>query len=244
MTRALLGILTPSSNTILEPVTAAILAGLPETSAHFSRFSVTRIALSDGANAQFEFEPMLAAARLLADAKVGVIAWSGTSASWLGFERDRALCDLITKETGIVACTSVLALNELLTAGSVRRLGLVSPYSREVQDAIVANYARAGIEVVAEAHAGISDNYAFSEIGDDEVGEMCRSVAKLGAEAIVIMCTNMRGARLAHELETELGIPVYDSSAAVVWQALALLGIDTRRVAGWGGMFHKTCPRP
>jgi len=30
--------LTPSSNTALEPVTAAMLANLPEVTAHFSRF--------------------------------------------------------------------------------------------------------------------------------------------------------------------------------------------------------------
>lgn len=237
MKRALIGILTPSSNTILEPTTAAILSGIAEASAHFARFSVTRIALSGSANAQFEFEPMLAAARLLADAKVGVVGWSGTSASWLGFERDQALCDLITRETGITACTSVLALNELLAARQVRRFALVSPYTRDVQEAIIANYARAGMEVVAEAHAGISENYAFSEIGDDEVRSMCRKVARQGAEAIVVMCTNMRGAGLAEELEAELGIPLLDSTAAVVWKALALLAIDTRRVTGWGSMF-------
>ena len=39
--RILLGILTPSSNTALEPLTSAIVAGLPGVSAHFARFTVT-----------------------------------------------------------------------------------------------------------------------------------------------------------------------------------------------------------
>lgn len=39
-----IGLLTPSSNTVLEPVSAAMLAGLPEASAYFSRFRVTEIA--------------------------------------------------------------------------------------------------------------------------------------------------------------------------------------------------------
>ena len=30
-----LGMLTPSSNTALEPITSAMLAGMPEVSAHF-----------------------------------------------------------------------------------------------------------------------------------------------------------------------------------------------------------------
>ena len=52
--RILLGMLTPSSNTALEPITTAMVAGLPEVSAHFSRFKVTEIALSNTALAQFD----------------------------------------------------------------------------------------------------------------------------------------------------------------------------------------------
>ncbi|MDR3496087.1 MAG: Asp/Glu/hydantoin racemase, partial [Ancalomicrobiaceae bacterium] len=38
-----IGMLTPSSNTVLEPVTSRILAGLADVSVHFSRFRVTAI---------------------------------------------------------------------------------------------------------------------------------------------------------------------------------------------------------
>ncbi len=52
--RIFLGMLTPSSNTVLEPVTAAMLGDLPEVSAHVSRFKVTEIALTADALAQFD----------------------------------------------------------------------------------------------------------------------------------------------------------------------------------------------
>ena len=81
--RIFLGMLTPSSNTILEPLTTAMLAGLPEVTAHFSRFKVTEIALSGPALAQFDDSEILRAAELLAHAKVNVIAWNGTSSGWL-----------------------------------------------------------------------------------------------------------------------------------------------------------------
>ena len=74
--------LTPSSNTALEPITQAMVAGLPEVSAHFSRFKVTEIALSDSALAQFDDSEILRAAELLAHAKVDVIGWNGTSSKW------------------------------------------------------------------------------------------------------------------------------------------------------------------
>ncbi|MFY7780442.1 MAG: Asp/Glu/hydantoin racemase, partial [Tagaea sp.] len=77
--RKMIGMLTPSSNTVLEPITAAMLAGLPEVTAHFGRFKVTEISLAQGALAQFDDGPILAAAELLADARVGAIVWNGTS---------------------------------------------------------------------------------------------------------------------------------------------------------------------
>lgn len=74
----------PSSNTALEPITTAICASLPvdeyNVTVHFSRFPVTTIALSSSALSQFDVEKILPAARLLADAGVDVIGWSGTSA--------------------------------------------------------------------------------------------------------------------------------------------------------------------
>ena len=40
--RHLFGVVTPSSNTVLEPLTSAMLAQVPGASAHFSRFTVTQ----------------------------------------------------------------------------------------------------------------------------------------------------------------------------------------------------------
>ncbi len=141
MNRTLLGMLTPSSNTTLEPVTTAMIAGLPEASAHFGRFRVTEIALSANALGQFDDSEILRAAELLAHARVDVIGWNGTSSGWLGFDADERLCRRVTEAAGIPACTSVLALNEIFDLTGVTRFGLVTPYRDDVQAAIVKNYA-------------------------------------------------------------------------------------------------------
>lgn len=242
--RTLLGMLTPSSNTTLEPVTTALLAELPEASAHFSRFKVTEIALSGQALAQFDLRGILGAAELLSHARCQVIGWSGTAAGWLGFEADEHLCAAIERETGARACTSVLALNEILTLTGVRRFGLVSPYRDDVQAAIIANYARAGFECVAERHLGLQDNFSFSEVTPEQMRSMLREVMRGPAdqrpEALTIFCTNLAGAPLVDAMEQELGVPIYDSIATVVWKALRLAGVDTRRITRWGRLFRET----
>ncbi|WP_034294317.1 aspartate/glutamate racemase family protein [Herbaspirillum sp. RV1423] len=236
--RTLLGMLTPSSNTTLEPVTTAMIADIPEASAHFGRFRVTEIALSNQALAQFDDSEILRAAELLSHAKVQSIAWNGTSSGWLGFDADERLCRRITEATGIPACTSVLALNEIFDITGVKRFGLVTPYLDEVQAAIIKNYGLSGLECVAERHLRKQDNFSFSEVGADELRAMVREVAKSKPQAITIFCTNLRGAPLVEELEREIGIPIYDTISTVVWKSLRQAGADPSRIRGWGSLFR------
>jgi maleate isomerase len=236
--RTLLGMLTPSSNTTLEPVTTAMLADIPEASAHFGRFRVTEIALSNQALAQFDDSEILRAAELLSHAKVQSIGWNGTSSGWLGFDADERLCRRITEATGIPACTSVLALNEIFDITGVKRFGLVTPYLDDVQAAIIKNYAASGMECIAERHLRKQDNFSFSEVGADELRAMVREVAKEKPQAITIFCTNLRGAPLVEELEREVGIPIYDTISTVVWKSLRQAGSDPSRIRGWGSLFR------
>jgi maleate isomerase len=236
-----IGVLTPSSNTALEPLTSALAAEVSGCSAHFSRFTVTEIALSSRALGQFDDANILAAAALLADAKVDVIAWSGTAAGWMGFDSDRRLCDRIHARTGIAATTAVLALNELLKIARVERLGLVTPYTQDVQQRIVENYAREGIAVVAERHLRISVNHDFALVEPDTLLDLMREVS-LGTDharpqAISTYCTNLRAAPLAERVESELGIPLLDTVSTTVWGALRAVGADPAQIKGWGSLF-------
>lgn len=230
--------LTPSSNTALEPITQAMIAGLPEVSVHFSRFKVTEIALSATALAQFDDSEILRAAELLSHAKVDCIGWNGTSSGWLGFDRDVRLCERITAATGVPATTSMLALNEILEKTGVRRLGIVTPYTSDVQQKIVANYAGIGVACRGERHMGLQDNFSFAEVTPDEIEDMTMKAAATGPDAIAVICTNLRAAPLVEKLERATRLPVYDSIATVVWKSLIVAGGDPKRVTGWGSLFR------
>ncbi|TVY46351.1 hypothetical protein LOCC1_G003612 [Lachnellula occidentalis] len=211
-----LGILVPSSNTALEPLTTALLASInaslpntPDITAHFSRFPVTTISLSPTGLAQFDLAPILFAASLLAHANVDIIGWSGTAAGWLGFEKDVELCAEIEKETGIKATTSVLALNKVLELWSVERLGLVTPYVDDVQAKIVQNYGKIGVQIVGEKHLRVEKNNAIADIGEEVLDGMVQEVI------------------------------VFDTVTTVVWDMLRERGVDMSGVEGWGMIFKK-----
>jgi len=240
MTR--LGMLTPSSNTALEPVTYAMLAGVEGVSVHFSRFKVTEIALSEEATRQFDTSEILRAAELLAHAKVDVIAWNGTSASWLGFDRDERLCERITEATGIRARTTVLAYRDLFRGLATARIGLVTPYTADVQSRIMTNWGSQGLNCVTERHLSLADNFSFAEVPEAEIARLCEEVVREGADAAVVLCTNMRGAGFAERLEQKLGIDVFDSIAVTLWACLIATGVDPSVVRGWGNLFKNRHP--
>jgi maleate isomerase len=236
--RKRLGMITPSSNSVLEPVTGAMLAGVDGVTAHFSRFRVTEIALDVAALNQFDASVMLPAADLLADAKVDAIAWNGTSASWLGIGRDRSLCEAITARTSAPATTSTLACIDAVRALGARRVGLVSPYTDDVQRRIGDVWTEEGIAPHAERHLGLRDNFSFGEVAPATIAGMIRAVAAEGADAIVVLCTNLDSAALAAALERELDVAVLDSVAVTLWRTIGLTGGDITTLARWGRIFQ------
>jgi maleate isomerase len=232
-----LGMLTPSSNTVLEPMTARILASLPDVSLHFSRFRVTEIGLDSDALEQFDERPMLAAAELLADAKADVISWNGTSAGWRGLDSDRRLCARIVETTGVKASTSVLALFDLMRRRGERRIGLVTPYTIDVQRAIVAGFTLEGVTTVCERHSGLRNNFSFAELSGPDLAGMIEAVGADRPDAIVVLCTNLAAAPLVADIEARLDIAIHDSIATTIYGALDAAGVDPARVKGFGRLF-------
>lgn len=229
-----LGMLVPSSNTVAEPLTTAMLSGLPEVSLHVTRFRVTRLDTSAEALAQFALAPLLDAAGLLRDAQVDAICLNATAACYTGMEHDRAL----VRALGPDADTAMLALLDRLAARGARRIGLVTPFLDEVQAATIRVLADEGLEVVAEHHFGDPGNHSFARFTESEVEAALRAVARApGLDAIAVVSTNLRGARPAARLEAELGLPIFDTVATALWGALRRAGADPRAVRGWGSVF-------
>src|SRR3954451_518542 len=126
-----IGTITPSGNIVVERVTAAILADFPKVSGHFSRTPV--FGSSDAYKQEYDWDSMLGTARLLSHANVDVICWNGSKGASLGFDLEPLLCERIMKETGIVATTSILALDNVLRARGARNIALVSPHTDDYQ---------------------------------------------------------------------------------------------------------------
>lgn len=241
----------PSSNTAVEPLIQAIISSIKLTdtiiTVHFSRFSVTEISQSQAALSQFKLKPILAAAQLLADAKVDVIGWSGTAAGWTGFEKDEIMCRAIREATGIPATSSTLALNALLKRFDIKKLGLVTPYLAAMNEAIIANYAGIGVEITGERHLDMTSNVAIGDVSESQLDDMVYAVAASGVRAVTTFCTNLHAAHLVSKWESQYydqSLVVFDTISTVVWAMLDVVSVEPSNVKGWGKMFNATRSPP
>jgi maleate isomerase len=211
-----IGMLIPSSNTVVEPEMMRLVPQDGTASLHFSRLPVTTISADPDSTRQFEHEAMLQAALLLADARVERIAWVGTAASWLGPARDEEFVRAFQARSGIPATTSVIAINRRLQQLGARRLGLVTPYIAALEGQIVSNYRSMGIEVVAARRLDLTVNTDYAEVSEDRIEGMVRELLPAAPDAVVIMCTNLRFGARSRKLQRDLAIPIIDSVAATV----------------------------
>ncbi|MFK7859206.1 MAG: hypothetical protein AB8B64_10305 [Granulosicoccus sp.] len=232
------GMLTPSSNTVLEPYTSQIFSHFPDlASVHYARFKVTEISLSKASVGQFDHEKILDAAHNLADAKVDCIAWNGTSAAWLGMEQDNVLCNRITAETGIEATSTMAAFAEATNLLKAKRIALITPYKSEIQKRIIAQYEASDYRIVHSHCLEDSGNFSFANYSVAHIKELTLAATVARPDAIHIVCTNFKGATVAAEVEETTGIPVLDSVSVTSWKTLRMIDINPASVNGWGKVF-------
>ena len=235
--RKFVGFITPSSNTVVERVTLAILRDFPEVSPHFSRTPV--VGAVDPFPQSYDFDNMLAAARLLGDARLDAIVWNGSKGGNVGFALDHDLVARIEALTGARSTTTTLAIEEVFRTDRVQRFGLVTPYVEAYSQRIVDTFGREGFDCVSMVNSGLKDNYSFSQVPVDDIVAMLRQAAKARPQAIITFCTNFPAAPLVAEMEAELGIPIYDSVTMAVWHALKLVGVPTAPGKAWGQVFER-----
>lgn len=230
-----IGVVTPSGNTVVERVTAAILRDFADVTPIYSRTPV--FGESDPLPNRYALDEMLTAARLLAHARPEVLLWNGSKGAKIGVLHDRDYVARVEAETGIRTTTSILALDELLRARGLMRVAIVSPYDSDYQRGLVQAWRAAGYEVVAERHRALKDNLSFASIPAGEIAAMVREAAESKPDAVLTLCTNFPAATVIPAIEAETGIPMFDSVSIGVWHALKLTGIDTQPASAWGRIF-------
>jgi len=166
------------------------------------------------------------ALRSLLPVRPSVLAWGCTSGSFYGgrgahaslLERMQAVAE------DIPVTTATDSLISALHALGVSRPSIGTPYSRDINDRLVAFLEPSEVMPVAVTQLyedGIGD-YELQDIDEDGVMAFIRQLDRPNCDSIVVSCTGLPTARVATVAEAAIGKPVVTSNLALLWNGWRL----------------------
>ena len=220
MTKLRIGLLLPSSNTTMETDFYGMApVGVTVHSARMMLKSVTVEGLEEMAG------EALRAGALLATAKVDVLIYGCTSGSLIrGVDWERELVSSIEAKTGVPTVSTAGAVVEALKALGLRRVGVATPYTDDINGLERRFLEAQGFEVESILGLGLVDNHEIAAVPPEKIVELAEEAAT-GSDGVFVSCTNLPAASLVHELEAKQRLPVVTSNQASMWAGLRVLGL-------------------
>jgi maleate isomerase len=160
------------------------------------------------------------------DTPLDVIAYGCTSAS-MTIGEEAVFESIHAARTGVRCTTPATAAFAAFEAFAAQRIGVLTPYSAEVNK-IVADYITArGYAVPVFGSFNTEHDTVVARITPQSIEQGVRELTRhAGLDAIFVSCTSVRLLDACAELEKTLGIPLTSSNHAMAWHALRLAGVD------------------
>lgn len=196
-----------------------------DISLHVTRTPFVPVEVSlDLARMVSEHETLREAVRALSAVSPEVIAYACTSGSFVGgVAGEMSMTTAMTQAGEAPAMTTSGALLEALRELDVRRLAVITPYTRSVTDSLEEFVRAAGVEVSGRSYLGLTRE--IWRVGYRDVVTMAREATAADApDALFISCTNLATYDVIPQLEAELRIPVLSANQVTVWKALRMIG--------------------
>jgi maleate isomerase len=240
--RAKLGVLVPSTNTVVE---AEYVQMAPEgVTIHAGRIYIGRPQLhSDAATSDLLDDVcrgVPSAVRDVVTLEPDAIVMAMSAPTFYG-----GLAGCLAYEQSIVAqaggqipvVSGPRALLDGLMALGVTRIAILSPYQPVNDREVIDFFEGQGIEITRYHGLRSETATAIARTSPDDVRDLLKVLAETGPEAIVQVGTNLPMVTMADEAERWLGMPVLAINAVTVWSVLRRLGIDDR-VRGCGALLR------
>ena len=219
--RRRVGLMIPSSNTMMEPDFASGLP--PDATLHTARMHMAETTAEAEARMLDDFA--LPAARDLGTARPDLVVFGCTSAGALrGSAYDAELCARISELAGAPAVSTIQSVREAIRSSGASVVGIVTPYVEELNEAIKASVEADGVGVARIAGMGITDNFAIAEVTPEELCDFAAArLAGCRMDLLFASCTNLAGVTARPALAERMGVPVVTSNQAVLFATIARL---------------------
>jgi maleate isomerase len=234
-----LGVALLNSDLVLEPELRRVM---PHSVATY----VARVAYPEGVtddSLSIAAANLDGAVRSLLPVRPDAVVWACTSGSFFhGPAFNTELEARMRRAAGGLQCfTATTAVVTALKSLAVRKVSVLTPYSRSINDRLAQFLGHEGFKVVS-----MEQLFADTDIGDfelqtlpaDDIRAACLRADRPDADALAVVCTGVALADEVESLERELGKPVITSNLAIMYEALRNLGYHDP-IAGFGTLLEK-----
>jgi len=228
-TKARIGLLVPSGNTIIEEEFNALK---PEgVSVHAARMYIPYPTVG---NLVRMLEDTESATEMIATIRPSVVAFGCTAGSLLdGIGWDIKLINRIEKIAKVPVTTTATAVIRVFKKLGISKVSIGTPYNEELNRLEADFFEKSGIKVLdIKALTLTGEEMHFLPL--ERVAELVREVDKPEADAVFLSCTNLKAVPIVEQLEKELGKYVFSSNIATFWDVIRILGIkEPIEGTGW-----------
>ena len=221
------GALIPSTNTTAEIEYRRLPASYQ---AHFGRLlsSTPGRPFAPSRDEDIDYQ-----AKLLGTAKVQMVVLIQTSASLFADDYDGVTERRMSAGANVPAITSARAVGRALRALGARRIGLVSPYSEEVNARARRYFAdKHGLDVALVEGFAATDSYTIGHLGPENARDAFARINRPEIDAFAVPGGNFATMASIDAWEREFGKPVVTTNQACVWAVAHELGGE--RIPGAG----------
>jgi maleate isomerase len=208
------GLIVPSSNTVMEPDCHRYLGKICIISTcRIFLQSVTR-----EAETRMLREDLPRSLRLIKTTAPHVTVFGCTSAGSLGgTSHDAQIARIIEQETGSRALTVVGSVLSRLRRFQACKVAVLTPYQEDLTGSVARCITENGFAVTKTAGMGILENREIGKVAPGEIISFVEAnMAGTEADCVFLSCTNWRAIDVVGVLEERLGRRVISSNQAVV----------------------------
>lgn len=232
-TKGSIGLIIPSSNRLSEPQFQRYAP--PGVGVHVTRLRMTGKWHKTPSELHREIAE---AAAVLSDTKPEIIVFHCTASSMEeGLVGEARVVDTIRDASGCPAITTGQAIHRALTCLGVKKLVLVSPYAKEVNQHEVQYLSEAGYNVVHEFGLALPSGDEYMAVSPERWVEITLENRRDEAQGYLLSCTNTTMIEAVVNLEARMRKPVVTSNQATLWACLEKLGA-LQSIPGLGRLFH------
>jgi maleate isomerase len=227
------GVLIPSTNTTVEGELSRLPGGYQ---AHFARLltSTPGHPFAPSRDEDIDYQ-----SKLLGTAKVEMLILIQTSASLFADDYDEVTTRRMSAAAGgVPAITSADAMGRALRALGAKRIGLVSPYSEEVNARARRYFSeKHGLEIAVLDGFAATDSYSIGKLDSEKARGAFVRIDGPEIDAFAVPGANFATIASIAAWEREFNKPVVSSTQAAVWAMARQLGGE--RIAGFGRLLDE-----